>query len=110
MISIESATTPHSFNSLLLLLLLLLLLPHIRNLKVFVLRCAGKIPFSSVNIFPLLRKNTFKFRTTSTGKKWKFFPKMDMTHTESKGIFPLRCRKNTFKFRKKFSTSKEKYL
>ena len=28
---------------------------------------------------------------------------MDMTHTEFKGVFPLRCRKNIFKFRIKFS-------
>ena len=36
MISIESATTPHSFNSLLLLLplLLLLLLPHTKNSRI----------------------------------------------------------------------------
>ena len=83
MISIESATSPHSFNSLLLLLLpllllLLLLLPHLRDLKVSVLRCTGKIPFNFVNTYPFLRKNTFKFRkiiSTSTGKKRKFSPR-----------------------------------
>ena len=32
-------------------------------------------------------------------KKWTFSPKIGMTHTEFKDVFPLRCRKNTFKFR-----------
>ena len=31
-------------------------------------------------------------------KKWTFFPKIGMTHTEFKDVFPLRCRKNNFEF------------
>ena len=66
MISIESATTPHSFNSL-----LLLLLPHIRNLKVFFRDCKGLFKLLRIYFYrylePLLEKSG-----PFSPKKWKF--------------------------------------
>ena len=54
MISIESATTPHSFNSLLLLLLLLplLLLPHRENQCVFSKRIQYILEKDVITNFP----------------------------------------------------------